>query len=581
MTRKKTELMARKKIKNKSTPKITISSNDQKMKLLLKKVQTVFEIAGFTYVQSDHHTMHIGFRDIEIDMLYVYENILIICEDTCDSHKIEHAMKKQEAFAQIENNRQEFFECLASEFPNQKHLFRDYLPDEYKIIYLYFTIEDIGFDDEQKKRFNLIRFVNPESVEYLYQMTNCIQKSARYEVFRFLQITDDDIGTPSSAAEKQQRIKAAIITPQGFTGLKNGVRIVSFMMRAEDLIKNCYVMRKDNWEESAFLYQRLIKKDRINKIRDYLIKRETAFLNNIIVSLPDDIQFYDSNYKNVALKDINTHGVYTMEIPDKMNSICVIDGQHRIYAHYESLEKDANEARMERMRKRLHLLVTGIIFPNEMTKIDRKKFESQLFLDINTNAKAVSPEVLTHIEHISNPLSPTGLARAVLEQMNKKGPLAQKLEISSLKARKIKTSTIIKFALNKLVDINDDKNQNFYKFWEGNKDQLLAGNEEELNSYIDFCASNLNCYFNAVHEVFHAQWQDDNSKLLSVVSINGFIIAYGFCMQNQGIKEYAFYKKALEKVSIDFAKENFPYTSSQYNKFAREILNPCFVSSIE
>lgn len=575
MARKKAKGKIKAKASQDTTKEIKVNSNEKKLEKLRQKVRYVFETAGFSYIESDHHTMHVGLRDIEIDMLFMYENIMLVCEDTADSEKTRHAMKKQEAFSQIEANRSSFFELLTNEFPQHIHLFQEYLDSEYKIIYLYFTIEDIGFNDEEKNRFNLIRFISPESVEYLYQMSSCIQKSVRFEVFRFLQIDEGDIGHPSSTAGNQQRINATIISPQGSTGLNNGIRVVSFMMKAEDLIKNSYVMRKDNWEESVFLYQRLIKKERINSIREYILKHETTFFNNIIVSLPDDVQFFDSNNNSVGLETIGTHGAYTMEIPDRMNTICIIDGQHRIYAHYESTRKDDNEVRMERMRKRLHLLVTGIIYPKNMKKNDRTKFESQIFLDINTNAKPVAPEVLIHIESMANPLSPKGLARAVIEIMNKKGPFAQKLEISSLEAGKIKTSSIIKFALKNLVDVNSNNNY-FYSHWDGNKERLLDGDETELNEYIEYCASSLNMYFNAVREVFNEQWNDEKSKLLSVISINGFIIAYGYCMEKQGIKDFNFYKDALKKVSVDFSKERFPYTSSQYNKFAREKINPCF-----
>ena len=87
-------------------------------------------------------------------------------------------------------------------------------------------------------------------------MAQCIHHSARYEIFRFLGIKDEHLGNSSSEGAKTT-IKAPIIYPEDVTGLRNGVRIVSFMMSAEKLLRNAYVLRKDNWEESIFLYQRL------------------------------------------------------------------------------------------------------------------------------------------------------------------------------------------------------------------------------------------------------------------------------------------------------------------------------------
>ena len=66
-----------------------------------------------------------------------------------------------------------------------------------------------------------------------------------------------------SSSNADTKITAPIIYPRSFTGLKNGVRIVSFMMSAENLLNTCYVLRKDNWSESIWLYQRLIEKGKI------------------------------------------------------------------------------------------------------------------------------------------------------------------------------------------------------------------------------------------------------------------------------------------------------------------------------
>lgn len=70
-----------------------------------------------------------------------------------------------------------------------------------------------------------------------------------------------------------------------------------------------------------------------------------------------------------------------------MNSICVIDGQHRIFAHYESGIDSKQERIIAELRKRLHLLVTGLIFPPEMSAEERVRIQSEIFVDINSNAK--------------------------------------------------------------------------------------------------------------------------------------------------------------------------------------------------
>ena len=50
----------------------------------------------------------------------------------------------------------------------------------------------------------------------------------------------------------------------------------------------------------------------------------------------------------------------------EMNSICVIDGQHRIYAHYVSGVDSKQERRIAELRQQLHLLVTGLVFDKDV-----------------------------------------------------------------------------------------------------------------------------------------------------------------------------------------------------------------------
>ena len=58
--------------------------------------------------------------------------------------------------------------------------------------------------------------------------------------------------------------------------------------------------------------------------------------------------------------------------------------------------------------------------------------------------------------------------------------------------------------------------------------------------------------------------------------INGFIIAFNRQLSKYGVRDYQFYSGCLRKLSIDFSKDGFPYTSSQYRKFSGKILAEAF-----
>lgn len=82
----------------------------------------------------------------------------------------------------------------------------------------------------------------------------------------------------------------------------------------------------------------------------------------------------------------------------------------------------------------------------------------------------------------------------------------------------------------------------------------------------------MSIYFSAIRNNFIDAWNDPTSKLLSVISINGFIIAYNRFLDIYGIKDFAFFNKQFKNLKTDFSKEKFPYTSSRYKQFSEEIL---------
>ena len=211
-------------------------------------------------------------------------------------------------------------------------------------------------------------------------------------------------------------------------------------------------MRKDNWAESIWLYQRLIDKNKIKSIRAFLETKGEAFFNNIIVGLPDQVRFCDEKGEYKTIDKIgDLEGNCTLTFPKEMNSICVIDGQHRIFAHYESGIDSKQEQTISKLRKELHLLVTGLVFPPEMSVEERARIQSEIFVDINSNAKPVPQNVLLHIRRMQKPIADDSLAQFVVEKLNKQGVFQNMLQISDLEGGKIKTASIVRFALRYLV----------------------------------------------------------------------------------------------------------------------------------
>lgn len=572
-----------KKGKNKKTRKSRVPTPEQLEKraksAFKKKIVNTFQSSGFTYIPTNDNEMHIGFRTVEVDALFIYENIWLICEDTTTKPKNirDHIRTKNEAFGEIKRNMALFIDELERLFPDKETQLKKYDSQRIKAFGLYFTKEEIELSDDDHKLFPELIFVQPKTLNYFQWISQCIRHSARNEVFRFLGIKNTDIG-PISSTTNSAEIVAPIIYPKSFTGLKNNVRIVSFMMSAEDLLNTCYVMRKDNWADSIWLYQRLIDKAKIKGIRSFLETKGEAFYNNIIVGLPDSVRFRDEkgDYKTIdQIGDLE--GDCRLVFPKEMNSICVIDGQHRIFAHYESGVDSQQERTISTLRKELHLLVTGLVFPKEMSEEERVRIQSEIFVDINSNAKLVPQNVLLQIKRIQNPIADESIAQFVIEKLNKQGVFQNLLQISTLDEGKIKTASIVRFALRYLVTVNPtDGKQSLYTYWTGNKADLVAMKNSAIEEYVKYCDQTLRNYFGAIKKNLRAQWDDPTSKLLSVISINGFIIALTRQLSVNGVQNFDFYDSVFNGWNYDFSKEGFAYTSSQYRKFSTQILQEAF-----
>ena len=554
-----------------------------------RKIKNIFCGMGFESVPTNDHHIFMGHRDIEIDSLFIYENIWLICEDTVKdtakkmTHVREHIRTKNEAFGIIKTNKQAYLDKLLELFPEKKELLQKYDLSRVKIFGLYISKNELFLSGDDHELFDNLIFIQPKILEYFAWISKCIKHSARNEVFKFLGLERKDIGIVSGSGSSEN-ITAPIIYPREFTGLKNGVRIVSFMMSAEKLLETCYVLRKDNWSDSMWLYQRLIKPHKIKKMRSFIEHNGAAFYNNIIVALPDNVVFKDASGKYKGINEIgNLEGNCELILPNEMNSICVIDGQHRIFAHYESGSDSAQEKIIADLRKKLHLLVTGLVFPENMPMEERIQFQSKIFHDINSTVDPVSQHILLQIKRIRNPLDDESLAQLVIEKLNREGVFKNLFQMSSLEKGKIKTASIVRFALRYLVTITPaEGKQSLYNYWDGDKGELLKGKDDAINKYAEFCSKSIREYFAAVKTTFDEYWvMDSTSKLLSVISLNGFIIAYTRQLSINGVKTFMDYHDLFSGCKIDFSSDKFGYTSSQYRKFSTELLEKLFGLSKE
>lgn len=578
-----------------------------------RRIKSIFQSMGMTYLETENKDLDLPSRKVEIDFVLIYKNILIIGEETTakpSGHKIrDHVRGKYQAFQEILDNFQLFITWLRKLYPESADKLEDDSIDNIKKRFIYCSMYPTQITGaEKEKLYSNIQFMEPSVISYFQQMTKCLKHTEIYEFLHFLGLEQKDVGYPTNE-RNMNGIDNTIITPESGIGLE-GVRVVSFMMSAEKLMQAAYVLRKDSWNDASSCYQRLIKPSRLSKIRAYIAEKKNSFLNNIIVALPSEVTFMDRANKPVDIFNDDYSRNFDdlkMSLPLEMNSICIIDGQHRVFAHYEGGAKDRYEQEIARLRKRRYLLVTGLVFPSTMPDNRRLQIQSQLFLDINQNTQKVPQDVTLQIGRTADPLSDISIATKVLELMNQEKPFVDQFEFSGLSdgQHRIKTTSIILYGLRKVVSTRKSDDDNLFKYWRSRRNsngEISDITDDTVDSYSQYCQKELITFFLAVKSRFSKQWEiakgidpgtqalkeplnaqqseselqklQQQSKLFSVVSINGFIMCFGKLIAETGLCTTSQYQEMLKDVSdIDFSTKEFSYTSSQYSKFSEKLIS--------
>jgi hypothetical protein len=269
----------------------------------------------------------------------------------------------------------------------------------------------------------------------------------------------------------------------------------------------------------------------------------------------------------------------TIEIDDDTNIIGIIDGQHRLFAYHEGTDK--YEDKISLQRKRQNLLVTGILYPENVSEDQRLKFEAELFLEINSNQTKASSELTQEIELMINPFSSTAVAKSILNALNESGPLENLFVQHFYEKGRLKTASIISYGLKPLVKF--DGEDSLYKIWTHKHKSALRNNNDFalLNAYRTFCAEEIrNIFIGFKANVDDDKWATEKSSptgILRVTAINGIINCLRILIENNKDGDAKYYQNKLAGISDFPFKE---YKSSQYRKMGEEIYERFFKSSL-
>lgn len=541
-----------------------------------KGVSDLFLKLGFDRVETDGKQFTYKGRQSEIDDVFVFENIIVLVEYTTQKSVSDHLLKKKIIYDLIQENHQEFIEHAKNNITG----FGLYLDEDTPLSYYEIRIVYASLYAPPESATTQVEYVNylyGSTELYFRSLIKTIEKTARVEFFKFLGIELNDIGNNKVASHTSKINFNGFKLKELNSGYPSGTEIVTFYAEPKGIIDISYVLRKDGWRDSSHLYQRIIQKNKIKQMRKYLADEKRVFVNNIIVSLPKDtkIETLGSDATASGKADL-----VTIELPKRFDTIGVIDGQHRLFCYHESGGQD--DDKIERLRTRQHLLVTGILFPADMNEHARAIHEAKLFLEINDKQARARASLKQDIEALVKPCSSTSIAKSIVEKMASTGIYKDMLQTNYFDPPiKIKTSSIVNYGLKPLIKFSG--NDSLFAAWDNDDKNNLKSQDpyttsQLLTDYIDYCNTTIRDLFisakTAMSELGAWDLSDEKkSPLLNPTAINGLINCLRLIIENKKDINRQFFDRGIEKIKdIDFEK----YRSSNWRKLGEDIYNACF-----
>lgn len=579
-----------------SKGKVVLSESELQIRGHVKDIRNTMYNIGFHRLDGieGKHFVFKG-RESELDDIFICDNLILIVEYTSTKDVSTHLFKKKVIYDLIDHSHREFVDFALNEPKLQtfkdyyeENLKNKYLSGQFRIRILYCSIKSVDIQYKNNFKENKsVYFYDLDIVHYFKHLSATIKRSARFELFHYLNIKVSDIGNNVSDIPSSNKYKGNIL-PIEKSSYENGRNIISFYIDAGSLIRRAYVLRQESWrtDDAGGFYQRMIIGKKINSMRKYLANEGRVFINNIIATLSNDSAHLLDGAGNVI--KISESGIFEgneshdqvmpaqVQIDDLPNIIGIIDGQHRVYAYHEGI--DIYESQISELRKRQHLLVTAIFFSKSESLDIRRRFEATLFKEINDNQTNIGAQLKQEIDVMISPFSVTAICKAILSKLNESGPLADLIEMRSYEKGKLKTASIVSYGLTPLVKYDDSpRSDSLYKLWQNPEKKKMNKdcNEYELKKdYVDFCAEKIRDLLIALKLIIPKElWciYDPKQKKgnLSVTFINGFLNVIRCQIKDKGtLLTSEEYHRKLKDIEVDKLKD---YKSSQYTKMGKAI----------
>jgi DGQHR domain-containing protein len=549
----------------------------------IRAIRETFINSGFTHLPKMSSS---GFtfkgRECDFDEVFVCENVLVILEHTShnDEQVATHLLKKSIVFGYINGDNAGFVDYVKSTFSDLKSsISPKYNNHQIQVRVVYCSMNPLK--ESTKAHVPATKFLDAPHLKYLHSLSKIVKLSNRFELLDFLGVSAERFGSTILSSGTTTGWFNGFVLPEDQSHFPPQYKIVSFYISAGALMRRAYVLRRNSWRVGANIYQRILLKKKVDAIRRHLTAGKGAFVNNIIVALPEATRITDGANNQILTTSIHEVTPARIHIPEAFNSVSLIDGQHRVFSYFEG---GADEDAIAILREQQNLLVTGIMMPAGTKELARDRFAAGIFLQINATQTSAKPELIQDIGVILRPFANTSIARRVLWKLNERGALRDQFQSPFSEGEKVKTASVVNYGLAALIKVGAE--DSLYAHWnDAEKATLVSGQTDDdadeavVERYVEFCTTEVNKFVGAMKVCTSAhRWTASRKvadRLLTTLIVNGMIHCLRRLCATSGLQEHAEYRAALDGVN-NFKFSN--YTSSHYNEMGLDLAKTYFGS---
>lgn len=352
------------KIQRENKTSFRVTREKKKSRLLEDRVWSLFYKMGFPFLSGEGGAFLVSNSadsngpKTQIDVVAIDQETALAVE--CKTSLIPRKNPNfQKDLSKHSNLRLKFIEAVKSRFPIESKR-------AFKLLVFVWDLIPSENDLARAEQDGIVVF-DEDDLVYYEQIVQHLGPASRYQFF--------------ADVMPGRKISGLAISVPALRAKMGDHTYFSFSITPEYLLKVAYVSHRAKGKASDVdTYQRMIKKSRLKKIRDY-ISNDGIFPTNIVINLEEDkrkkARFEPAEQ---ALQGDSAGGDFgILHLSPSYRFAWIIDGQHRLFA-YSGHKKAATSY--------LNVLAFVGLPPSD---------QAQLFIDINNEQKSVKRNLLVEL----------------------------------------------------------------------------------------------------------------------------------------------------------------------------------------